>query len=153
MFNHNTRLRSPRWPNAHKTNRFLRCGAATVEMAFVAPFVFLLIFSSIEFARMMMVRQAVTNAAREGCRHAALITTQNQTDADAVIRDMLRGVIQNVDDSDKLRVQITPEFTASPASGTRITASVDVDCADVSWLPPLFYAGARIGGTASMNRE
>ena len=100
-----------------------------------------------------MVRQAVTNAAREGCRHAALITTQDHGDADAVIRDMLRGIVQDVDNTDVVRIEISPGFVSSPASGTNITASVAVDCEDVSWLPPFFYAGAQIGGTSSMNRE
>ena len=41
-----------------------RRGASAVELALVAPFVFMLLFGSFEFARVMTVKQALTNAAR-----------------------------------------------------------------------------------------
>jgi Flp pilus assembly protein TadG len=122
-------------------------------MAFVAPFVFLLVFASIEFSRMMMIRQALTNAAREGCRHACLVSTQQDGRADAVVRNRLQGVIANADDQQVVRVTFEPSFSTSPPSGTNITTSVEVDCEDVSWLPPFFFAGAKIRGTTSMDRE
>jgi len=133
-----------------RTRRF---GTATVEMAIVSPFIFLIVFGSIEFARMMMVRQALTNAAREGCRHACLVTTQQSTYAAPVVRERLRGVIANSSETDALRIAVEPSFTTSPAAGTRITASVEIDCSDVSWLPPFFTGQAKIRGTSSMNRE
>lgn len=130
-----------------------RWGAATVEMAIVAPFVFFLIFSSIEFARMMMVRQSLTNAARESARHASLITTQVYSDAEVVLRDQLVGVVKNHDDESIVRIETTPAFTSSPPSGTRITTTVEVDCSDISWLPPIFFSGAKITGASAMFRE
>ncbi len=133
--------------------RINRKGAATVEMAFVAPFVFFLIFGSVEFSRMMMMRQALTNAAREGCRHASLVTTQNDTAAANVVRQRLRGTMSNYNDPNVVRIECSPSFSTSPDSGTRITISAEVDCADVSWFPGSIFAGARIRGTSSMNRE
>jgi len=130
-----------------------RCGIAAVEMAFVAPFVLLLVFTSVEFSRMMMVRQALTNAAREGCRHASLVTTQSDTDVDTIIRDRLGGVIIDADDSDTVRIGVTPAFTTSLNSGQTITVTVEVDCADVSFLPPFFFADAVIFSQSSINRE
>jgi hypothetical protein len=131
---------------------FSRFGTATVEMALVAPVVFLLIFGSMEFARLMSVRQALTNAAREGCRKACLATTQNDDDADAVIRTALGGVMRNIDDPDILRISFSPSFDTSPPSGTRITASIEVDSAHVSIIPP-FFVQAPIRASSSMNRE
>lgn len=43
----------------------------------VAPVLFLFVFGIIEIGRMLMVRQALTNAAREGCRKARKIPTSN----------------------------------------------------------------------------
>ena len=130
-----------------------RRGTATIEMALVAPVIFLMVFGAIEFARMMMVRQSLTNAAREGCRKACLITTQNSDDADSVIRGTLKGVILNSMNSETLVITMTPSFTEAPALGTEITAVVEVDCADVSWLPPFFTAGAKIRSSCTMTRE
>lgn len=131
-----------------------RCtGAACVEMAFVAPFVFMLVFTSVEFARIMMVKQSLTNAARAGCRAASLVTTRNANDAEGTARDVLRGTVADFDDPVLVRVSTNPDFSASPEQGTAITVDVEVDCADVSWLPPMFFAGAKIGASATMIRE
>lgn len=102
---------------------------------------------------MMMIRQALTNAAREGCRQACLVSTQEDAKADEIIRQKLQGVIANVSDEQIVRVTIEPGFSTSPPSGTNITTVVEVDCEDVSWLPPFFFAGAKIRGTSSMDRE
>lgn len=102
---------------------------------------------------MMMVRQALTNAAREGCRHACLITTQNSTSSDPIARASLKGVISNAVASGVIRVTTEPAFLTPPGEGINITTSVEVDCSDVSWLPAFFTSGAKIRGTSSMNRE
>ena len=54
-----------------------------VEFALVAPVFFLLVFGMIEYGRMVMVQQILTNASREGARLAVLdgITTGNVTAA------------------------------------------------------------------------
>ena len=49
-----------------------RPGAAAVEFALVAPLLVMLVLGMIEFGRMMMVEQILTNAAREGARKAVL---------------------------------------------------------------------------------
>jgi len=116
----------------------------------VAPFMFLLVFASFEFSRMMMVRQAFTNAAREGSRHAALATTQNTADSQAVVLNKLQGVVR---DDSVVRVNFSHANVASLLPGTRITTAVEVDCADVSWLPPMFFGGARIRAASAMTRE
>lgn len=43
-------------------------GAAAVEFAAVAPIFVLLLFGMLEFGRMVMVQQILTNATREGAR-------------------------------------------------------------------------------------
>ncbi len=112
----------------------LRHGVAAVEFAFVAPIFFMLVFALIEFSRMMMVQQALTNAAREGCRTAVLATTRDGSDVDSSVRDYLQSVMSNASDSGEVRVTV-PSSLASTASGTALTVSVEVEYGDVSWLP------------------
>ncbi len=140
--------RHPATKRAHS-----RLGAATVELALVAPFILFIIFGSVEFARMMMVKQTLTNAAREGCRHATLATSRDHESAETVVRALLKGTVADGQDPGMVRVTITPSFQSSPVSGTEIQALVEVDCADVSWLPATLFAGAKVRGVACMNRE
>lgn len=131
-----------------------RDGATTIEMALVAPFIFLMVFGSVEFARMMMVRQALTNAARQGCRKACLATTQSSVVAEDAARKAMLSVITQALTNQDLEVTFTPSFSSTPPeSGTSITAELAIDCSDVSWLPPFFTADTRIKCSAVMNRE
>lgn len=127
-----------------------RRGAATIEVALVAPFMFMLIFALFEFSRMMMVRQALTNAAREGSRHAALATTLATADSQTLVFEKLQGVIHQ---PSVVRVNFSHVSVAALPPGTRITTAVEVDCDDVSWLPPMFFGGAKIRGSSAMTRE
>ena len=63
--NASTELRNPA-----ATNRRLRAGVAATEFAVAAPIMFLLIFASVEFSRMSMIRHAADNAAYEAARLA-----------------------------------------------------------------------------------
>lgn len=112
-----------------------RRGATIVEFALVAPILFLFICGLIEFGRLMMVQQALTNGAREGCRKAALVTTTSKTDADTTVRSYLQTAIPAASDVDKVRVNITPTSLSGISPGTSITVAVEVNASDVSWLP------------------
>ena len=52
----------------HKTNRRCREGATTVEFAFVAPAVLLLVFVCFEFLRVQMMQNMADIASYEACR-------------------------------------------------------------------------------------
>jgi Flp pilus assembly protein TadG len=112
-----------------------------------------MVFGSVEFARMMMVRQSLTNAAREGCRHACLVSTRKASESDQVVRDALQAVMHSTNNEKILRITFSPSFAEAPPTGTTITSTVEVDCEDVSWLPPFFCANTRIRATSSMIRE
>ena len=96
---------------------------------------FLFIFGIIEFGRMVMVQQAVTNAAREGCRKASLVTTINSQDVDTVVRNVMESVVSDASDTAKVRVNVTPTNMANLASGTSVNVDVEVSYSDVSWPP------------------
>ncbi len=115
-----------------------RRGATLVEFALVAPVVFMFIFGLVEFGRLLMVQQALTNAAREGCREATLATTQNSSDADTVVRNYLQPVIYDASNTSTVRVSLNPASFSGISSGTPITLTVQVDFDDVSWLPGNF---------------
>ena len=75
-------------PNLKVENFFRSCrrnrrGTAAVEFAIVAPVFFLLVFGMIEYGRMVMVQQVITNASREGARVGVLdgSTSTNVTTA------------------------------------------------------------------------
>src|SRR5688572_9227995 len=74
----------------HKMSRSFRKqrGAAAVEFAVVAPVFILLIFGMIEYGRMVMVQQMLTNASREGARRAVL-EGASESDVQQVVKDYL----------------------------------------------------------------
>lgn len=139
--------------NVSSVRRLRRCGVATIEFALVAPFILFIIFGAVEFARMMMVKQALTNAAREGCRHATLVTTQSSDDSESFVREILKPTIAKSDDSEIVTINIEPSFTVTPESGDEIVMAIEVACSDITWLPEMFLCGAKIRGSASMSRE
>lgn len=134
-------------------HRSARPGVTAVEFALVAPVFLLLVFGMIELGRMVMVQQSLTNAAREGCRTAALATTMDDSDVETAVRDFLQPSMPEVSDANKVRVTI-PQSLSAKTSGTDLVVGVEVDYADVSWLP-LNYLGLnpKIGATQNGKRE
>lgn len=113
-------------------------GATLVEFAIVAPFVFLLIFGVIEFARVTHAYSGVWTAAREGARYA---TTVGDSDSDGIPNHL---------DCDAIAAAVsarTPSVAIDPA--TQITVSYDdgtgtvvADCDDGTGLDDPVTAGA-----------
>lgn len=77
-------------------------GQAVVETALVLPLVFMLLLGILEFGRILMIQQALTNAAREGVRQGAIQMDDAMAllTADAVVSDYLTrtGVNQSLTD-------------------------------------------------------
>ena len=130
----------------HKSRR--RRGAAVVEFAVVAPLIFLILFGMIEFGRMLMVQQILTNASREGARRA-IIESSTVPEVTTVITDYLQtnsvsGAILSID---------PPDLTTLGA-GDPITVSVSVQYDQVSWLPtPQYLGGVTLQGISTMRAE
>ena len=108
-----------------------RRGAAAVEFAIVAPLFFLLVFGMIEFGRMVMVQQILTNASREGARKAVLDGSTTTDVTDTVITHMGDAQI-TIDTSN---ITINPANPATANYGDPITVTVSVPFSQVSWLP------------------
>ncbi len=124
-------------PRSRRTPRPRR-GTACIEFALVAPVFFLTIFGLIESGRMMMLKHALTDAAREGCRAAGLASSINADDIETVVRNHLTSSLGNTAyDLSKVRV-IVPTDLTSVSSETDMMVAVEVDYADASWLPISF---------------
>lgn len=129
--------------------RSRRRGAAAVEFAVVAPLLFLMVFGMIEYGRMVMVQQLLTNASREGARVAILQSSEN-SDVEAAVIDKIGGIIP-VTTSD---IAITPNPVSSAVSGQTISVEVSINFSQVSWLPsPLFLGATQLSASTSMRKE
>jgi Flp pilus assembly protein TadG len=125
-----------------------RRGAAAVEFAVVSPVLFLLIFGMIEYGRMVMVQQVITNAAREGARKGVLDGSTN-SDVTTVVGNYLTSA--NISGA---TTTVTPTNPSNATYGGTVTVSVSVPYSKVSWLPHSFWLGSKtLTATSVMRRE
>jgi len=119
-----------------------------VEFALVAPLFFLLVLGMIEYGRMVMVQQILTNASREGARRAVLdgISTAN---VQAAVNTYLSGA--NITGA---TVTVTQNAPVAPDYANSMTVSVQIPFSQVSWLPsPMYLGGKTMLATTTMRRE
>lgn len=143
-------LTCPGWKlhKVFRSFRIYRRGAAVVEFAIVAPVLLLLVFGMIEYGRLVMVQQVITNATREGAR-SAVLDGATTTGVTTIVNDFLTasrvsGAI----------VTVTPSPPSSAAFGDPVTVSVQVPFSQVSWLPtPMFLSSTTLSATTVMRRE
>ena len=125
-----------------------RRGAAVVEFAVVAPLLFALLFGMVEFGRMVMVQQTLTNASREGARRG-ILENASQTEVEQVVLNYLTS-----SSITGATVEISPPDLNSIGFGDPVTVTVSVDFQQVSWLgSPWFLAGTKLSGSSSMLGE
>ncbi|GAB6166970.1 hypothetical protein JCM19992_29700 [Thermostilla marina] len=125
-----------------------RRGAAVVEFAIVAPVFFLLLLGMIEFGRMIMVQQIITNASREGARVAVLDGTTTDDVVDTVNTYLTSAAINGAN------ITVDPDPPSDAGYGEPVTVSVSVPFSQVSWLPsPMFLGGTNLSATTVMRRE
>jgi Flp pilus assembly protein TadG len=120
--------------------------AAVVEFAVVTPLLLTILFGIIEYGYIFMVRQTLTNAAREGCRTAILQTTEEPY---TEVTGRVDGIMATTG-----LTSYTVEMTHWTAGDPTETVTVSIPYADVSLLGSFF--GERTGylvGTCSMRKE
>ena len=125
-----------------------RRGAAAVEFAVVLPVFITLVFGMIEYGRMVMVQQVITNAAREGCRKAIMDGATSQE-----VQDVVNNYLESAGIT-SATITITPSEPSEAGAGEPVTVSVSVPYDQVSWLPaPMYLSGTEMSATCVMRRE
>lgn len=125
-----------------------RRGAAAVEFALVAPVLFLLVFGMIEFGRLVMVQQILTNASREGAR-LAVLDDVTVSDVSTTVSTYLTGASVS-----GATTSVSPDPLSTAAYGDAVTVTVSVPFSQVSWLPtPQFLSGTTLSAATTMRRE
>ena len=119
-----------------------------VEFAIIAPLFFLLVFGMIEYGRMVMVQQIITNASREGARRAVL-DGASAGDVETAVEDFLeQSSITGAE------VTLDPADPSTAAFGDPVTVTVSIDFSEVSWLPsPMYLGGQEMAASTAMRRE
>ena len=131
-----------------RSYRKKRRGAAAVEFAVVAPVFLLLVFGMIEYGRMVMVQQVITNASREGARVGVLDGSTNQEVVDTVTSYLNSGSISGAN------ITVTPTNPEDAEFGDPVTVTVDISFSQVSWLPsPMYLGGTTLSASTVMRRE
>ncbi len=129
-----------------------RRGAAAVEFAIVAPVFFLFVFGIIEYGRMVMVQQVLTNASREGARIGVLDPPTGQTSL-----PLVTSTVNNYLTSAGITgatIVTTPTEPSTATYGQSVTVKVSVLFNNVSWLPtPIWLGSKTLSASSVMRRE
>ena len=134
-----------------RTCRRNRRGAAAVEFAIVAPVFFLLVFGMVEYGRMIMVQQVITNAAREGAR-VGVLDGSALSDVTTAVNNYL--VASKIPIGLSNEITVTPNPPSSQTTGNPVTVTVSIPFNKVSWLPtPLYLGSTMLTATSVMRRE
>lgn len=134
--------------NGQRLHRSKRRGAAAVEFAVVAPVFVLLVFGMLEYGRMVMVQQVITNASREGARRAVL-DGATASEVQSTVSSYLTGATVT-----GATTTISPSDPGTAAAGDPISVTVSVPFSAVSWLPsPMYLGGKTMSAATTMRRE
>jgi len=125
-----------------------RRAAAAVEFALVAPVFFLLVFGMIEYGRMVMIQQVLTNASREGARAAVLDGANVTTVQNTVNSYLTAGSVSGA------TITVAPNPLSGAEFGDPVTVTVSIGFNQVSWLPsPMYLGGKTMTASTVMRRE
>lgn len=139
---------SRRGKRIRKIGRCRNRGAAVVEFAVTAPVLFIILFGMIEMGRGLMVKQLLSNAARDGARSAILEGSTAEEVQQTVLSYLGGSKIEGA------QVTVTPSPLTLAQGGDPVTVSVSVPFSEVSWLPtPKYLAGVSLEETVIMRRE
>ncbi|MCA9268859.1 MAG: pilus assembly protein [Planctomycetales bacterium] len=119
-----------------------------MEFAIVAPLFFLLVLGMVEYGRMVMVQQILTNASREGARRAVL-DGASASEVQAEVTDFLEE-----SSISGATVTLDPSDPSTAGYGEPVTVTVSIPFDDVSWLPsPMYLGGQELQASTVMRRE
>ena len=108
-------------------------GAVAVEMAMILPLLLLIVIGTIEFGRVLNVQVSLTQAAREGARHAAI----NYDDASL---DVSGAALAAAPSLAGLGVGVANDASAC-ATGANVTVTTNVTLPSLSGFLDAGYFG------------
>ena len=119
-----------------------------VEFAVISPVLIVLILGIIEFGRMVMMQQIITNASREGARRA-IVEDATASEVQQVVDEYLAKT--GISDGS---VTVTPANLKTLGLGDPVTVRVTAPYNANSWLPaPWFLAGKTLLAESVMRAE
>lgn len=125
-----------------------RGGVAAVEFALIAPVFVMIILSMIEFGRVIMVQQLLTNASREGARRAVIEGASNTE-----VQTLVDSYLSNASVSG-VTVGVAPSDLSNVGFGDAVVVSVSVPFDSVSWSGVgWFLSGSTLQASTTMQGE
>ncbi|MCA9134343.1 MAG: pilus assembly protein [Planctomycetales bacterium] len=141
-------------PSSRRRNRRhppFRVGAAVVEFAIVAPLLLLLTMGMMEVGRMVMVKQLLVNASREGAR-LAVLPGSTSAEVTAQVRQQLEE--SSVSGATIVINPVTQTSVEGTPMGQPITVQVSISAATISWVPkPMFSFSNILEAATTMRKE
>lgn len=123
-----------------------RRGITTVEFAFTAPILFLLVFGAIEFTRANQLLHTAGIAATEGARTGIIAGATADDVEQAIATELALVGITNAD------VLVSPSTITSDTDVVTAGVTVPVDATN-GYLTPRFFLGKNVTKVVSMTRE
>ena len=125
-------------------------GSVVMEAALVMPIVILLFAGILEFGRMLMIQQILTNAAREGARMGALYMDDSKALAEAgtVAQDYLTRCGINSE-----LISVEPAFsTVNGTQAVQLKINYDYTSTLAGWVPGIDH-NLELHSLSIMRRE
>ncbi|MEM8677771.1 MAG: TadE family protein [Planctomycetota bacterium] len=122
-----------------------RRGAVAVEMAMTLPLLLFIVFASVEFGRMNVIRHSVDNAAYEAARKV-IVPGATAADADREARQLM-----NIVGARGVTVQLTPAVIQLDTP--EITVEVSVRADQNGFIVPQFFGGKQLVGRCTLTRD
>jgi Flp pilus assembly protein TadG len=131
-----------------------RQGAAAVEFAVIAPVFLLVILGMMEIGRVIMVRQIMVNASREGAR-LAVVDGSTSSSVSSTVQTYLRSAGIKTATVSVLNGSGAAVEPGPLSNGTPINVQVSVPLSDIGLLTkPIFFSStASIKANTVMLRE
>ena len=128
-----------------------RAGTSTVEMALIAPVLFLIIFGLFEISFGYMVHHLIQDAARQGCRagirygatSAAVLTKVNTL----ISAEHITGATTTV------LVNNAAVDVSTAKAGDQITVKITVTAAKVTFFPTTGYLKGSLSAMCTMRHD
>jgi Flp pilus assembly protein TadG len=111
-----------------------------------------MVLGMIEFGRMIMVEQILTNATREGARLAVL---DSPTPLATTVNNAVNSYLQKAGITSGATITLNPSEPTSAAYGDDIIVTVQVPFGNVTWLPSTLFISSttKLKASTVMRRE